>query len=470
MTFSLFGLLAGCGCPTFSSLNVQDVDGEASTDELARVTQAAQSFVEWSARDGVCVDTIEITAEADADHPDAIGAYYGPGKPIRIELGAATPLAHIVWHELGHALNEQDQIALTHGRAFGTRDVPEDYVGAEARLDEAFARAVEPGPPPSALVEALAETCGDDAGVDQILLDTVYPGSVEDFAIGTDSGPQWERIATLGGAIFDVAPFEDADGASGLIGVSKLAEADGHRYTFRRLVLSWDGELPRIVESGKIEIAFTSPEGSAKLLTALDGAPVVLLSEDAEHRSLAQPIFASSSWYDLPLPGLVAALADGGAVSFANGAVWWDVPNDGFGLQAATLAGAPVAIGSFEDGLARPPYARGPSVGSVYAQVWNDERSAFDARLWDGQAWEDADAPRGLQPAGSGEESDEVAIAVRSTGRGPDIRATALRRTGGGWTLLSQSCGEDISPVLVAGEWYGTRMDASSLALYHLKL
>lgn len=274
MTFSLFGLLAGCGFPTFSWLNVQDVDGEASTDELARVTQAAQSFVEWSTRDGVCVDTIEITAEADADHPDAIGAYYGPGKPIRIELGAATPLAHIVWHELGHALNEQDQIALTHGRAFGTRDVPEDYVGAEARLDEAFARAVEPGPPPSALVEALAETCGDDAGVDQILLDTVYPSSVEDFAIGLDSGPQWKRIATLGGAIFDVALFEDADGASGLIGVSKLAESDGHRYTFRRLVLSWDGELPRIVESGKIEIAFTSPEGSAKLLTALDGAPV----------------------------------------------------------------------------------------------------------------------------------------------------------------------------------------------------
>ena len=64
-------------------------------------------------------------------------------------------------HELGHALDGQDQVALTYGRAFGTRDVPEDYVGAEARLDEAFARAVEPGPPPSALVEALAETCGE---------------------------------------------------------------------------------------------------------------------------------------------------------------------------------------------------------------------------------------------------------------------------------------------------------------------
>ena len=470
MTLSLLGLLAGCGCPTFSTLNVQDVEGVASEDEVSLVTQAAQSFVAWSARDGVCVDTIEITSEADADNPDAIGAYYGPGEPIRIELGASTPLPHIVWHELAHALNEQDQVALTHGRAFGTHEVPEDYVGAEARIDEAFARAVEPGPPPSALVEALAETCGDDAGADQILLDIVYPASTEAFAIGRDAGPHWERIATLGGAIFAVAPFQDADGTSGLVGVSNVAEGDGHRYTFRRLVLSWSGEQPSIVESGRIEKVFSTDSGSARFLTALDGVPVVVVEDDAGQRAILQPNFAGGSWYEIPLPGVVAALSQGGSVSFANGAVWWDVPNDGFGLQAASLTGGSIAIGSFEDGLARPPYGLGPSYNSVYAQVWNDERGAFEAQLWDGLAWEPADGPRGVQPMGAGEGGDEIAMVARSTGHGPDARATALRRNGGSWTMLSESCGQDISPVLVGGDWYGTRLDASSLALYRLKL
>jgi len=39
-------VLAGCGCPTFETLNVQDPGGVATDEEIDIVSRAADAFVE----------------------------------------------------------------------------------------------------------------------------------------------------------------------------------------------------------------------------------------------------------------------------------------------------------------------------------------------------------------------------------------------------------------------------------------
>jgi hypothetical protein len=45
--------------------------------------------------------------------------------------------------------------------------------------------------------------------------------------------------------------------------------------------------------------------------------------------------------------------------------------------------------------------------------------------------------------------------------------ATLYKPAGGAWSIAEATCGQEISPLLIGGEWYGVPLDTSSLGLYH---
>lgn len=458
----LLGWLAGCGCPSLSTLNVQDPEGVATVAELDLVRAAADQFALWSGRDSVCVDTLVMSADADPAVPDAIGAYYGPGEPVRIEVGHGTALAQVVWHELGHALNAEEQTAFAHGDAFGTRNVPENYEGAEERLDEAFARAVEQGPPPPSLMQALGDGCGVVSAADAVISDVVFPRYAEAGEIGADTAHAWSRIATVGSGVYELAPFVDDDGTAGFVGISVVAEGNGYAYTFRRYAVVETGAVPSITQTHALTYRFATGAGSAAFVRSLDGDVVVLLTEDLDSRALAVPNWASGSWTTLNLPGVLAALDVGGDVSFADDAVWWEIPDDGFGLQASGLDGTWRDIGDFGDGEASPPYAR--SVGGLYASVLNPARNARAAQVWDGFGWQAPVTPDGVFPMAAGDV--ELDVVSRRAGRIEAV--TTLVSVAGEWRNAVATCGLSVTPLVIGGRWYATRLDEATLSLYAL--
>ncbi len=452
--------LAGCGCPSFATLNVQDPDGVADPTQIDIVSEAAAAFVEWTGRDGVCVDTIELTNSADAVYEDAVGAYYGPGEPIRVEVGTDSWLPGIVWHELGHALDDVEQIALSHGNAFPTQAVNDHYSGAEVRIDEAFAEACEEGPPPFALLYALEQACGEMDLRDQAMQDLVFRRYSEPSGIGVDDSAHWEPLATLSADIYDVQPFADADGTVGIIGASYIAEGYGYRYSFHRMALSTtDTGLPSLVEDGVVD--YSTFAGDARFVPSLDGQIVVQLVADSGELSLVTPDFATGAWDPLDLPGIVRVLGDAGVVSFEGGNVWWEDYGDGFGLQGSTLSGESLPIGQFDDGEARPPYAYS-AAGGLYSMVRDTQFDEYAVQRWD-DAWSEPDLPRGFFPQGGSAAGDEIAYAGR-LGFRTTTQATLYKPAGGEWSIASRTCGGWMEPLLVGGQWYG--LDRSGTGLY----
>lgn len=457
--------LAGCGCPSLATLNVQDPEGVSTPEEIDIVSRAADEFAQWTGRESVCVDTIELTNVADSTNDDAVGAYFGPGEPIRIEVGTESWLPGVVWHELGHALDDVEQIALSQGWAFPTEGIDEHYEGAETRIDEAFAQAAERGPPPRAMLDAFEDGCDNVSAQDQVLRELVFPNYAEEDTIGFDPSAHWERIATLNAAIYDVQPFTDADGTSGLVGVSYVAEGSGYRYTFHRMRIGWtDAGLPSIVEEGTLDVVFATGAGDARFIRNLDGQVVVLISQDLDDRWLSVPDLVAGTWSELDLPGIVAVLDDQGVASFENGNVWWEDYGDGFGLQGSTLSGEPLPVGQFDDGEAKPPYAIS-AAGGVYSMVRDPQFEEYDVQRWDG-AWSEPGGPRGFYPQGAATAGDEIALARRVGARGA-ATAVLYKPEGGEWSLASETCGQEISPLLIGGEWYGFPLDSTGTGLYH---
>lgn len=460
-------VLAGCGCPTFETLNVQDPGGVATDEEIDIVSRAADAFVEWTARDGVCVDTIELTNVADAGNLDAVGAYFGPNEPIRIEVGDDAWLPGVTWHELGHALDDVEQIALSHGYAFPAKDIDEHYVGAETRIDEAFAQASQLGPPPGTLVGALLASCGEIDSQDQVMRDLVFRDYSEDTSIGRTHSGRWSEIATLGSSIYEVQPYTDPDGTSGLVGVSYLAEGNGHRYTFHKIQVGWtDAGAPTVVEVGTLDVLFDTGAGDARFVRNLDGGVVVLITQDLDDRWLAMPDFEHGAWLQLDLPGIVTALDNDGIASFQGENVWWEDFGDGFGLQGSSLGGTPLPIGDFADGEAKPPYALSAS-GGLYAMVRDEQFEEYRVREWVDSGWSDPQGlPRGVFPHGGAADGSEIALATR-VGARKTTMATLFKPSGGSWSLAEATCGAAITPLLVGGEWWGVPVDAGGLVLYH---
>lgn len=464
--------LAGCGCPSLATLNVQDPDGLAAVEQIETISDAAASFIEWTGRDSVCVDTIEVAEVPDYENFDAVGAYYGAGEPIRMEVGGEKALSGVVWHELGHALDDVEGIALAHGEAFPTLHIGHHYVGGDMRLDEAFAQTTELGPPPAALTRAIQSACGVVGASDEVMLDLVFPDYVEPEVVGVDDSARWERIGPLGGALYDVQPFEDSDGTAGLVGVSYIGEGEGYRYTFHRIVIGSAGAgLPSIVEDGLIDVLLPTGEGEAVFVPTLDGAVVVLVTQSAEDYWLATPDFAHATWSQIDLPGIVSALGQYGDATFEGGTVWWDVWGDGIGLQHAALNGEPLPAGDLDDKVAGLPYALS-SEGGVYAGFWNAggdvELDSFEAMRWDGAAWAAPDGlPRDFVPLGGSTSGDELARVSRAAFQNGQAHATAYKPAGGEWSIAAQTCGVEMSPLLIGGEWYGVAMDDATLGLYH---
>lgn len=459
--------VAGCGCPTFETLNVQDPGGVATAEQIDLVSRAADAFVAWTGRESVCVDTIELTNVADEDNLDAVGAYFGPNEAIRIQAGDDAWLPGVTWHELGHALDDTEQIALSYGYAFPAKDIDEHYVGAEVRIDEAFAQASQRGPPPGTLVGALLAACGEIDSQDEVLRDLVFRKYHEDSSIGRTPAGRWSLVATLGSSIYDVQPYTDPDGTSGLVGVSALAEGNGHRYTFHKIQVGWtDAGAPSVVEVGTLDVVFDTGAGDARFVRNLDGGVVVLVSQDLDDRWLASPDFEHGAWVELGLPGIVTALDGDGIASFQGEDVWWEDFGDGFGLQGSSLDGTPLPIGEFDDGEAKPPYALSAG-GGLYSMVRDPQFEEYRVQEWDGATWSDPDGlPRGVFPQGGATDGSEIALATR-VGARKTTRATLYKPAGGAWSVAEATCGQEITPLLVGGDWYGVPVDAGNLGLYH---
>ncbi|MDP2314341.1 MAG: hypothetical protein Q8P41_15675 [Pseudomonadota bacterium] len=144
--------LLACACPTFEALEVSDRTQAGNATAFARVSDAVDLFAAWTARDGVCldtvevVDTIELPEVLDVDGWQTLGVFHGGRR--RVEIAAAYfPLAETVTHELCHALDYMEDLAEARPDIFTGEDleVPEAYPTDELKRAEAFAQACEVG-------------------------------------------------------------------------------------------------------------------------------------------------------------------------------------------------------------------------------------------------------------------------------------------------------------------------------------
>lgn len=150
--------LMACGpCPPFGAIAI-DGGTERSQGIVAGTLLA---FEAWTAREGVCVDTVRLDGDlGGASGLESLGGYRSMRRLI--ELKEAQPhLADTLVHELCHAVDHQDGITHEDGETFDydpTR--PDAAVRSEtSRRREAMALTCEAGPEALAAARSVAEAC-----------------------------------------------------------------------------------------------------------------------------------------------------------------------------------------------------------------------------------------------------------------------------------------------------------------------
>ncbi|MDP2309575.1 MAG: hypothetical protein Q8P18_26375 [Pseudomonadota bacterium] len=159
--------LLACACPTFEGLEVVDLTESGNATALARVAVAVDTFEAWTAREGVCVASVEVVDEVegpaafDAEGLNAVGVFQPRAR--RIEIGTAWfPLAETVTHELCHALDWQEDLSPARPDLFTGEDLDAEgaYPTDESKRAESFALACEVGGVDVSVELAFEEQCG----------------------------------------------------------------------------------------------------------------------------------------------------------------------------------------------------------------------------------------------------------------------------------------------------------------------
>lgn len=197
-------LLSGCACPAFEDIEVTTTATEAAELDPAEATglveDALATFAAWTAREGVCVDTVTVADRVSVMRGAAwysVGGVYRPAAR-RIELKAAPGVDESALHELCHALDASERLTAQHRDLLDTDFVPESelYVTEDERLVEAFAYTCQEGPVGLGVAGAAAEACGEDLVGERarFFRDVVFPGFAQDgeVEVGTPlDAPAW---------------------------------------------------------------------------------------------------------------------------------------------------------------------------------------------------------------------------------------------------------------------------------------
>ncbi|MFN7144991.1 MAG: hypothetical protein ACK4YP_14535, partial [Myxococcota bacterium] len=182
-------LLSGCACPAFEDIEVTTTATDAAPLDPAIATAAVEdaiaTFAGWTAREGVCVEAVdvadEVTLERGGETYTVAGVYRRAAR--RIDLDADAGIGEAALHELCHALDADERLTARHRDLLDTSVVPDSelYVTEASRLVEAFAYTCQEGPAGFGVLEAVSEACGDERVADRarFFRDVVFPGAAQ---------------------------------------------------------------------------------------------------------------------------------------------------------------------------------------------------------------------------------------------------------------------------------------------------
>ncbi len=349
---TLLALLA-CACPTFEELPVVDPEGVGTAEEVGVVEAAIAEFAGWTAREGVCVDEVEIIEEIDWRPPEATGLYHAddPLAHIWIETGGSA-MRRRTLHELCHALDYDEAITDTRRELFSPAEGlnPELYDTEEKRRLEAFARACEEGPGALGLARAFEESCGVATidPVDRYLADEVFRGNT-DLPVTIDAFSAVEGDAVellLPEQTYALSIVGDADGLLVLtVTYTYVAWIPWSAYA---TILRVDPRTGAIV--GSWRAPFHGQADLSGTLFRRDAGPPVLRLVDEQGETAAFTLDEATGTFT-PLP-LDAPMDAGGVVT--GGVLWYlsQAPDGPVSLRGATVPdGTPASAPPWTDWL-----------------------------------------------------------------------------------------------------------------------
>lgn len=178
---------AGCGCPPFAEMTVEDRRGLGTPLDRLHTRRAILDFARWTGDPGVCVPAVEVVDQIEDGR--FLGVYQGPRQPI-LQVPAA---GHgITVHELCHAADEQHGWLSNEHKALmpvGHID-PVGYPSRYAQEHESFARICETGPTGLDLQQLVEERCGIELEhpAQRLVLREIYASESAELDAGRAAG------------------------------------------------------------------------------------------------------------------------------------------------------------------------------------------------------------------------------------------------------------------------------------------
>lgn len=359
--------LAGCGCPSFDEMTVDDRTDMADFAFIDDIDAALADFAAWTGRDGVCVPEVRVVETIDGE--TAAGIYQGPSWPILVDRGSHDPHTTTV-HELCHALDHQE--GHTDPELFPPVEADSNYYTEALREREGFARACDDGPYDLGLTMFVEDACGFElrSPATRYLDDEVWTAFSR--TSGTDGAATWAL----------------ADGALGLetgFTIYDTVAADGRYW----LLVDWFVWLEDRYALGVVEIDPATGalvgervrlplENDVWGLFARSDAGLVVLATDstvsgARAYSVADGVAVPLDLPVLPIYPYAAALSEG--VLYASGYdETWETTVRAWSLESR----APVVVLAPEGSV----WGLHPTPGGVEAR-----QGGWIVRLRDG-VWE----------------------------------------------------------------------------------
>lgn len=436
LLLALFGLVGCGGGPTYHRCSlgdtlVSDPDGVADTDLLDDLARVLAQFDAWTGNRSVCVEEVVVveTIEVDWDEDGSVAGYWtGEAQRIVVETTASYSPVYILTHELCHALDAETDLSIELEPLLG--DVfpppnPDTYTSEASRRRERFARACGEGPPPEALVEALAESCGEGSSLQQALLDEVWVAWHEEPLALDGPDITFAPVAATAGAL-DFGAF--VGGRTRLFGIGDGGppELSNDRW---HTAFAWDPDAATpdaLAFAGRLGL-YPGIGGAPPHLTAEadDGTTTVLALYDHHARD------ADAAW----IADVTVTRTD---LTVGPDLAWWQTWGDGEPLQVRDLATGAVGPQPGDDDLTLHP-PRTLVDGVPWAIGWPEEPApSYVFALGSAGLAPIAGAPRGLSGVRALPDGRVVGWALAMT---DDSYFTSLVvNDGGEWRYSPGSC------------------------------